>query len=142
MTRRVVITGIGVVSPLADGAELTWKKLIEAESGIRGITSFDVSDLPAKIGGSVPLGDGLGLFQPDKYMSAKEQRKVDKFILYAVAAATQAVEDSGWLPQDEESRERTGVMIGSGIGGLPEIESTRHNFVAQLDRMLLLVVAP
>jgi 3-oxoacyl-[acyl-carrier-protein] synthase II len=126
MTRRVVITGIGVVSPLADGAELTWKKLIEAESGIRGITSFDVSDLPAKIGGSVPLGDGLGLFQPDKYMSAKEQRKVDKFILYAVAAATQAVEDSGWLPQDEESRERTGVMIGSGIGGLPEIESTSH----------------
>ncbi|MBM3633083.1 MAG: beta-ketoacyl-ACP synthase II [Alphaproteobacteria bacterium] len=126
MTRRVVITGIGVVSPLADGAELTWKKLIEAESGIRGITSFDVSDLPAKIGGSVPLGDGLGLFQPDNYMSAKEQRKVDKFILYAVAAATQAVEDSGWLPQDEESRERTGVMIGSGIGGLPEIESTSH----------------
>jgi 3-oxoacyl-[acyl-carrier-protein] synthase II len=126
MTRRVVITGIGVVSPLADGAELTWKKLIEAKSGIRGITSFDVSDLPAKIGGSVPLGDGLGLFQPDKYMSAKEQRKVDKFILYAVAAATQAVEDSGWLPQDEESRERTGVMIGSGIGGLPEIESTSH----------------
>jgi len=126
MTRRVVITGIGVVSPLADGAELFWKKLIEAESGIRGITSFDVSDLPAKIGGSVPLGDGLGLFQPDNYMSAKEQRKVDKFILYAVAAATQAVEDSGWLPQDEESRERTGVMIGSGIGGLPEIESTSH----------------
>lgn len=126
MTRRVVITGIGVVSPLANGAEITWKKLIEAESGIRGITSFDVSDLPAKIGGSVPLGDGPGLFQPDNYMSAKEQRKVDKFILYAVAAATQAVEDSGWLPQDEESRERTGVMIGSGIGGLPEIESTSH----------------
>ena len=126
MTRRVVITGIGVVSPLADGAELTWKKLLEAESGIRSITSFDVSDLPAKIGGSVPLGDGTGLFQPDKYMSAKEQRKVDKFILYAVAAATQAVEDSGWLPLDEESRERTGVMIGSGIGGLPEIENTSH----------------
>jgi len=124
MTRRVVITGIGVVSPLADGAELTWEKLIAGQSGIRGITSFDVSDLPAKIGGTVPLGDGPGLFQPDTYMSSKDQRKVDKFILYAVAAATQAVEDSGWMPQDEESRERTGVMIGSGIGGLPEIEST------------------
>jgi 3-oxoacyl-[acyl-carrier-protein] synthase II len=124
MTRRVVITGIGVVSPLADGAELTWKRLIEGQSGIKSITSFDVSDLPAKIGGTVPLGDGPGLFQPDKYMSSKDQRKVDKFILYAVAAASQAVEDSGWMPEDEDGRERTGVMIGSGIGGLPEIEST------------------
>lgn len=126
MSRRVVITGIGVVSPLADGAELTWKKLIAGQSGIRTITSFDVSDLPAKIGGMIPLGDEAGLFQPDRYMSSKDQRKIDKFILYGVAAATQAVEDSGWLPEDEESRERTGVMIGSGIGGLPEIESTSH----------------
>lgn len=124
MTRRVVITGIGVVSPLADGAELTWKKLIAGQSGIRGISAFDVSDLPAKIGGTILEGEGPGLFQADKYMSSKDQRKVDKFILYAVAAATQAVEDSGWMPEDEESRERTGVMIGSGIGGLPEIEST------------------
>jgi len=126
MSRRVVITGIGVVSPLADGAELTWKKLIEGQSGIRPITSFDVSDLPAKIGGVVPIGDGLGLFQADSYMSPKDQRKVDRFILYAIAAATQAVEDSLWMPEDEESRERTGVMIGSGIGGLPEIESTSY----------------
>lgn len=124
MTRRVVITGIGVVSPLADGAEPTWKKLIAGESGIRAITSFDVSDLPTKIGGMAPQGDGPGLFQADRYMSPKDQRKVDKFILYAIAAATQAVEDSGWMPEDEESRERTGVMIGSGIGGLPEIERT------------------
>lgn len=124
MNRRVVITGIGAVSPLADGAEITWKKLIDGQSGIRGITSFDVSDLPTKIGGTVPEGEGAGLFQADKYMSSKDQRKVDRFILYAVAAATQAVEDSGWMPQDEESRERTGVTIGSGIGGLPEIEST------------------
>lgn len=124
MTRRVVITGIGVVSPLADGAEATWKKLIAGQSGIRAITTFDVSDLPAKIGGTVPEGEGPGLFQADRYMSSKDQRKVDRFILYAVAAATQAVEDSGWMPEDEESRERTGVMIGSGIGGLPEIEST------------------
>ncbi len=124
MTRRVVITGIGVVSPLADGAELTWKKLIAGQSGIRGITSFDVSDLPAKIGGTILEGEELGLFHADRYMSSKDQRKVDRFILYAVAAATQAVEDSGWMPEDEESRERTGVMIGSGIGGLPEIEST------------------
>jgi 3-oxoacyl-[acyl-carrier-protein] synthase II len=124
MLRRVVITGIGAVSPLADGAELTWKKLINSQSGIKGITSFDVSDLPCKIGGTVPLGEGPGLFHADQYMSAKDQRKVDKFILYAVAAAQQAVEDSGWMPEDEESKERTGVMIGSGIGGLPEIEST------------------
>jgi 3-oxoacyl-[acyl-carrier-protein] synthase II len=126
MTRRVVITGIGVVSPLANGAELTWKMLIAGQSGIRPITSFDVSDLPAKIGGMVPEGNGPGLFHADDYMSTKDQRKVDRFILYAVAAATQAVEDSGWMPEDEESRERTGVMIGSGIGGLPEIESTSH----------------
>jgi len=126
MTRRVVITGIGVVSPLANGAEPTWKKLIAGQSGIRTITTFDVSDLPTKIGGTVPEGDGPGLFQADHYMSSKDQRKVDRFILYAVAAATQAVEDSGWMPEDEEARERTGVMIGSGIGGLPEIESTSH----------------
>jgi 3-oxoacyl-[acyl-carrier-protein] synthase II len=126
MVRRVVITGIGVVSPLADGAEQTWEKLIAGESGIRGITSFDVSDLPAKIGGTILEGEGPGLFNADRYMSSKDQRKVDRFILYAVAAATQAVEDSGWIPDDEESRERTGVMIGSGIGGLPEIESTSH----------------
>ncbi len=126
MTRRVVITGIGVVSPLANGAEHTWKKLISGQSGIRAITSFDVSDLPAKIGGTVLEGDGPGLFQPDRYMSSKDQRKVDRFILYAVAAATQAIEDSGWMPEDDESCERTGVMIGSGIGGLPEIERTSH----------------
>lgn len=126
MTRRVVITGIGVVSPLANGAEPTWKKLIAGQSGIRTITTFDVSDLPTKIGGTVPEGEEPGLFHADHYMSSKDQRKVDRFILYAVAAATQAVEDSGWVPEDEESRERTGVMIGSGIGGLPEIESTSH----------------
>lgn len=124
MTRRIVITGIGAVTPLADGIEHSWEKLIGGQSGIRGITSFDVSDLPAKIGGMVPEGDGLGLFQADRYMSSKDQRKVDRFILYAIAAATQAVEDSGWMPEDDEGRERTGVMIGSGIGGLPEIEST------------------
>jgi 3-oxoacyl-[acyl-carrier-protein] synthase II len=126
MTRRVVITGIGVVSPLANGAHLTWEMLIAGQSGIRAITSFDVSDLPAKIAGTIREGDGPGLFHADNYMSSKDQRKVDRFILYAVAAATQAVEDSGWMPEDEESRERTGVMIGSGIGGLPEIESTSH----------------
>ena len=126
MSRGVVITGIGVVSPLANGAELTWKMLTAGQSGIRQITSFDVSDLPAKIAGTILEGDGPGLFHADRYMSSKDQRKVDRFILYAVAAATQAVEDSGWVPEDEESRERTGVIIGSGIGGLPEIESTSH----------------
>ena len=126
MKRRVVITGIGVVSPLANGADATWEKLLAGQSGIRAITSFDVSDLPTKIGGTVPEGEGPGLFQADHYMSPKEQRKVDRFILLAVAAATQAVEDSGWMPADDEARERTGVMIGSGIGGLPEIERVSH----------------
>jgi 3-oxoacyl-[acyl-carrier-protein] synthase II len=126
MKRRVVVTGIGVTCPLGDGAEITWKRLIAGESGIRSITSFDVSDLPTKIAGTVLEGEGSGLFQPDRYMPAKDQRKVDRFILYAIAAASQAVEDSGWMPDDEESRERTGVMIGSGIGGLPEIERTSH----------------
>lgn len=124
MTRRVVITGIGVVSPLANGVEPTWAKLIAGESGIRTITSFDVSDLPTKIGGTILEGEGPGLFHASNYMSPKDLRKVDRFILYAVAAATQAVEDAGWMPENEEDRERTGVTIGSGIGGLPEIENT------------------
>lgn len=123
--RRVVITGIGLTTPLADGADLTWQKLLNAESGIRRIEAFNVDDLPAKVAGMVPRteGDvrGQGLFNPLFYLDAKEQRKMGTFIMFGIAAACQAVEDSGWMPQDEESRERTGVMIGSGIGGLEEI---------------------
>jgi 3-oxoacyl-[acyl-carrier-protein] synthase II len=120
--RRVVVTGIGLVTPLGCGVEASWSRLIAAESGIRAIQSFDVSDLPSKIAGQVPRGDtGSGLFNADDWMAPKDQRKVDEFIIYAVVAAEQAIRDSGWTPADDEGRERTGVMIGSGIGGLQTI---------------------
>jgi 3-oxoacyl-[acyl-carrier-protein] synthase II len=120
--RRVVVTGIGLVTPLGVGAETVWKRLIEGRSGIGGIQSFDVSDLPAKIAGQVPLGETRsGGFNIDEWVPPKEQRKMDPFIVFALAAAEQAVNDAGWRPDDPEERERTGVMIGSGIGGLPGI---------------------
>jgi len=120
--RRVVVTGIGLVTPLGVDAEKVWKRLLAAESGIRGIQSFDVSDLPSKIAGIVPRGEtSSGNFNPDDWVDRKDQRKMDTFILFAISAAAQAVEDSGWKPTDEEGQERTGVLIGSGIGGLPEI---------------------
>jgi 3-oxoacyl-[acyl-carrier-protein] synthase II len=126
--RRVVITGIGLTTPLGDGVKATWDNLLSGKSGIRTVDRFEVSDLPVKIAGLIPYGateqKAQGLFNPDLYMEPKDQRKVDTFILYGMAAAIQAVEDSGWVPEDEESRERTGVMIGSGIGGLPEIDKT------------------
>ena len=120
--RRVVVTGIGLVTPLGVGAERVWKRLIEGQSGIRAIQSFDVADLPAKIAGQVPRGDtASGDFNADDWVAPKEQRKMDEFIVYALAAAEQAVADAGWKPADPEERERSGVMIGSGIGGLPGI---------------------
>jgi len=121
--RRVVVTGMGMVSPLADGVEASWKKLLNAESGLNAIESFDVSDLPAKIAGQVPLGDGPGQFNADKYITPKERRRVDDFIVYGMAAAQQAVEDSGWTPEEHEQQCRTGVLIGSGIGGLPVLSN-------------------
>ncbi len=120
--RRVVVTGMGMVSPLANGVLPTWNKLLNAESGINAIENFDVSDLPAKIAGQVPMGEGEGLFNFDDYVTPKERRRMDDFIVYGLAAATEAIEDSGWTPEDDENRWRTGVMIGSGIGGLPEIQ--------------------
>jgi len=120
--RRVVVTGLGIVAPLGVGVQTVWKRLIEGESGITGIQSFDVSDLPAKIAGVLPPGEtSEGRFNADDWMLPKDQRKVDPFILYAMAAATQAVEDAGWTPDDEAELDRTGVMIGSGIGGLQGI---------------------
>ncbi len=120
--RRVVVTGMGLLTPLGCGVKATWDRLINSESGIRAIQSFDVSDLTVKIGGEVPRGDtASGLYNGDDWVARKDRRKMDRFIAYALVAATQAVEDSGWMPEDEESRERTGVMIGSGIGGLPMI---------------------
>ncbi|MDH3474134.1 MAG: beta-ketoacyl-ACP synthase II [Rhodospirillales bacterium] len=123
--RRVVVTGLGLVTPLGSGVEPVWRRLIDGQSGIGAIQSFDVSDLPAKIAGQVPQGETAeGLFNADDYMAPKDQRKVDRFIVYGMAAGQQAVEDSGWTPEDEESLDRTGVMIGSGIGGLETICET------------------
>jgi 3-oxoacyl-[acyl-carrier-protein] synthase II len=120
--KRVVITGIGLVTPLGVGAEFVWKRLIEGRSGIRAIQSFDVSDLPSKIAGQVPQGDiASGHFNADDWVPPKDQRKMDDFIVFALAAAEQAVSDAGWKPAGTEDQERTGVMIGSGIGGLPGI---------------------
>src|SRR5579863_9191258 len=120
--RRVVVTGMGLVTPLGLGLERVWKKLLAGESGIGAIQSFDVSDMPAKIAAQVPLGDKeSGLFNADDWVPPKDQRRMDQFIIFAMAAATMAVEDSGWAPDADEERERTGVMIGSGIGGLPGI---------------------
>src|SRR5579862_1651684 len=120
--RRVVVTGMGLVTPLGLGVELVWKKLLAGDSGIGAIQSFDVSDLPAKIAAQVPLGDReSGLFNADDWVPTKDQRRMDQFIIFAMAAAVMAVEDAGWAPDDEEELERTGVMIGSGIGGLPGI---------------------
>jgi 3-oxoacyl-[acyl-carrier-protein] synthase II len=120
--RRVVATGLGLVTPLGCGVEATWKRLLDGESGLRGIQSFDVSDLPAKIAGQVPRGEtSSGFFNADDWVPPKEQRKMDDFIIFALAAGIQAVEDSGWKPEKDEDREKTGVIIGSGIGGLPTI---------------------
>jgi len=111
-----------MVTPLGCGVETTWRRLLASQSGIGAIQAFDVSDLPAKIAGLVPRGEtASGLFNADEWVPPKDQRKMDEFIVYALTAATQAVEDSGWKPEDVENRERTGVLIGSGIGGLPGI---------------------
>jgi 3-oxoacyl-[acyl-carrier-protein] synthase II len=123
--RRVVVTGMGMVTPLACGVEATWQRLIAGESGIRRIDRFEVSDLPSKIAGMIPLGDGSnGSFNADQWMEPKEQRKVDLFIVYAMAAARQALDDAGWKPATEDERNATGVMIGSGIGGVEGIAET------------------
>ena len=120
--RRVVVTGLGLVTPLACGVEATWKKLIAGESGLKTITRFDVSELPAKVAGAVPYGEGEGEFNPDQWVTPKDQKKMDIFIHFAMGAADQAIIDSGWKAESEEDKNRTGVMIGSGIGGLPAIE--------------------
>jgi 3-oxoacyl-[acyl-carrier-protein] synthase II len=117
--RRVVVTGLGLVTPLGVGVEHNWSKLIQGESGIRAIQSFDVSDLPAKVAGQLPRGETKeGKFNADDWVEPKDQRRMDPFIIYAMAAAQQAIEDSGSKPKTEEEKERSGVMIGSGIGGL------------------------
>jgi 3-oxoacyl-[acyl-carrier-protein] synthase II len=122
MMRRVVVTGLGLVSPLGCGVGVNWNRLIGGESGIGAIQSFDVTDLPAKVAAQVPRGETAeGRFNADDWVAPKEQRRMDAFIVFALAAATEAVADSGWVPETEEESCRTGVLIGSGIGGLSEI---------------------
>src|SRR5712691_5396361 len=123
--RRVVVTGLGMVSPLGCGVEPTWKRILNGESGARTIETFDVSDLPSKIACVVPRGDGSnGSFNPDQWMEPKDQRKVDDFIVFAMADARQALDDADWHPENEEERCTTGTMSGSGIGGLSGIADT------------------
>ena len=125
--RRVVVTGLGLVTPLACGVEQSWSRLLDGKSGAGTITRFDASNLATTYACEVPIGDGSdGSFNPEDWMDKKERRKVDDFILYGMSAAIQAIEDSGWKPQDDEGRERTGVLMGSGIGGLNSIAETAY----------------
>jgi len=123
--RRVVVTGLGMLTPLGCGVETTWKRIVEGRSGAKKVESFEVSDLPSKIACIIPRGDGTGgTYNPDQWMEPKEQRKVDDFIVYAMCAARQAIEDSSWKPESPEDQAATGVMIGSGIGGVEGIAET------------------
>jgi 3-oxoacyl-[acyl-carrier-protein] synthase II len=123
--RRVVVTGLGMVTPLACGIERTWQRLLAGESGIKHIENFDVSDITCKIAGQVRRGDGSdGTFNPDEWMEPKEQRKVDDFIIYAMGAATQALDDADWHPRDYDDQITSGVLLGSGIGGVEGIAET------------------
>jgi 3-oxoacyl-[acyl-carrier-protein] synthase II len=122
--KRVVVTGLGMVSPLACGVEATWRRLIAGESGAARVETFDVSDLPCQIAAQTPRGSAPDAFRPDEWMEPKEQRRVDPFIIYAVSAATQALRDAEWAPRTYEEECETGVLIGSGIGGLDGIAET------------------
>src|ERR1700727_959329 len=116
--RRVVVTGRGMVSPIACGVETTWRRLLAGESGLARVENFDVSDLPCKVAAQVPRGSDPDAFHPDDWMDPKEQRRVDDFIIYGMSAATQALRDAGWSPKSYEEEIETGVLFGSGIGGL------------------------
>jgi len=123
--RRVVVTGMGMLTPLGCGVEHTWSRLIKGESGARKVETFEVSDIAAKIACMIPRGDGSnGTYNPDQWMDPKEQRKVDPFIVYAMCAARQALDDAGWHPKTEDEKCATGVLIGSGIGGIDGIADT------------------
>ncbi|MEX1148068.1 MAG: beta-ketoacyl synthase N-terminal-like domain-containing protein, partial [Sphingomonadales bacterium] len=126
--RRVVVTGLGLVTPLGCGVEVTWKRLLAGQSGAARIARFDPSDLTAQIACEVKRGDGSdGTFNADDWVDHKVQRQVDDFIIFGIAAAQQAVEDSGWVADTEAKMERSGVLIGSGIGGLPGIQDAAIN---------------
>lgn len=126
--RRVVITGLGVISPLGRGVEHNWKRLLNGESGISKIENIDLKDIPVKIAGQVPWGDAEGEFNPDSVLPPKDQKKNDKFILYGLAAGSDAIRDCGYIPETEEEKYRFGVMMGSGIGGLSTIYENSVSF--------------
>ncbi|HVB89399.1 MAG TPA: beta-ketoacyl synthase N-terminal-like domain-containing protein, partial [Beijerinckiaceae bacterium] len=123
--RRVVVTGLGLVTPLACGVEATWRRLLDSQSGAGRVENFDVSDLPCQVACQVrPGGESEGGWNPDDWMESKERRKVDDFIVYGMAAATQALRDARWAPTTAEEQNASGVLIGSGIGGLGGIYET------------------
>jgi 3-oxoacyl-[acyl-carrier-protein] synthase II len=123
--RRVVVTGLGMVTPLGCGVEVTWRRLLAGESGVKRIEKFEVADIASQIAGQIPRGDGAdGTFNADQWMEPKEQRKVDDFILYAMCAAKMALDEAGWHPQAYEDQITSGVLIGSGIGGVEGIAET------------------
>jgi 3-oxoacyl-[acyl-carrier-protein] synthase II len=129
---RVVITGMGLVTPLGAGVDRVWKRITAAESGLVKITRFQTDDLPCRVGGEVPMAEGdPNRFDVDAVVSSKDRRRMDEFIVYGLGAAEEAIKDSGWAPPDDEARERTGVMIGSGIGGLATIDDTAKTLEAQ-----------
>ena len=116
--KRVVVTGLGMVTPLACGVEATWRRLLAGESAAARVENFEVADIACQIAAQVPRGSSPDAYNPDDWMEPKEQRRVDDFIVYAMAAATQALRDADWAPKTYEDEIETGVLIGSGIGGL------------------------
>jgi 3-oxoacyl-[acyl-carrier-protein] synthase II len=128
--RRVVVTGLGVVSPLGRGVDYNWESLLAGKSGIRRIQNIDLKDIPVLIAGQVPFGEGEHEFNPDTVMAPKDQKKADRFILFGVAAANDALQDARYEPKDlsEEEQCRAGVMMGSGIGGLSNIYENSVSF--------------
>ncbi len=130
--KRIVVTGMGLVTPLGCGVRGNWESLLAAKSGIAPVTRFKVDDMPCRIGGSVPIDEAHPFrLNVDDFVSPKERRRMDDFIVYAIAAADEAVKDSGWVPPTDDARERTGVMIGSGIGGLFTIDETSQILATQ-----------
>jgi len=138
--RRVVVTGLGLTTPLGNGVEINWQRLISGKVGINKIENFDVSDLPCKIAGQIPnkqndLDGGLDI---DQWIEPREYKRIDRFIAYGIISAIQAVENSGWVPKTENEKNRTGVILGSGIGGLETIANTTELLSTKGPRKLVL----
>ena len=131
--RRVVVTGLGMLTPLGNGVDINWKRLISGQGGIRKISDFDVSDISCKIAGQIPLkiDDPEGGLDIDQWIEPRDQKRIDRFIAYGIISAMQAVEDSGWKPKNDEEKHRTGVILGSGIGGLETIAKTTELMISK-----------